>query len=424
MRPSVRFLSVPSLLASLLGVQAVHAVELTEWLRLDGFGTLSAYQADDPVAGVRADQRTSQVTSNKKWRWDGDSQLTTQFTVNPNGEFRGVLQLLAKDDVDKRFRPRVEWAYGSWDVTPSLNLKLGRVVAPVFLLSDTRNVGYAQTPVRPVNTVYQVNPVTSIDGLNLNWSTDLGGGTLGVEAAVGKTDISLTNGQIKINRYTSAALRWNQGPLTLRVGRSDFELDGTLPSTQAALATLASGATGCTNCAAVFADRFRFNGIKGSIDTAALLLELGDFALQSEWARRPSNSTLIPDTSAWYLQASYRVGAWTPYAVLGSLKFSEPALGLQTAPGAPPSATAANAAFDLFLQNRNDRDIRQVGVRWDFRENFALKLQFESMKQTRPPFLGINSVVATPNVPPIGTYTGPAFDGKVNLISVNLDFVF
>ncbi len=414
-------------LGSLLlgGAPPLLAAELTDWLKFDAFGTLAAYQGDDPVAGARADQRTARYTSNKDWRFDGDSQLTTQFTVNAPGPVRGVLQLLSKDDVIDRFRPRVEWLYLGWDASPDLSLKLGRVVAPVFLLSDTRNIGFAQTAVRPNQTVYQVNPITSIDGANLNWSKSLGGGNLAIEAAAGKTDLSLTNGSFQVNRAASLAARWQQGALTLRGGLTTFALDGNLPATQAALNTLSSGATGCTNCAAVFAQRFRFKDIKGDIATLALAAEMGSATLQAEWARRNSNSSLIPDVQGWYLQGSYRIGSWTPYAAAGALRFKEPALGLLTAAAAPAAAAAANAAFDHYLINPNDRKTQQFGLRWDFHESAALKVQLERIKQNRPPFLGINSVVYSPNMPPINpAYRGPGWDGRMNVLSVNLDFVF
>ena len=66
-----------------------------------------------------------------------------------------------------------------------------------------------------------------------------------------------------------------------------------------------------------------------------------------------------------------------------------------------------------------------LGLRWDFHESAALKVQLERIKQNRPPFLGINSVVYSPNMPPINpAYRGPGWDGRMNVLSVNLDFVF
>ncbi|MBH9552208.1 hypothetical protein [Inhella gelatinilytica] len=400
------------------------AVELTPWLKFDGFGTLAAYRGDDPVAGARSDQRTSQYTSNKEWRFDGDSQLTGQFTLNPSGPVRGVLQVLSKDDVTERFKPRVEWLYASWDISADWTVKGGRVVAPVFLLSDTRNVGYAQTAVRPNQTVYQINPITSLDGVNVNWAKAVGGGNLSFEAAFGKTELNLTSGKIDVKRTSSLALKWSQGPWTVRWGRSDFRLDGSLPATQAALNALSSGATACTNCATVLPARFAFTDIKGHIDTLAGTIEQGDWLVQAEWTRRLSNSALVPDIQGWYAQLGYRVGDFTPYAAVGGLKVTEGPLGLQTHPAAPASAAAANAAFEHYLRNPNDRDTWQLGVRWEVRENFALKLQWESIKNTRAPFLGMNSVIYSPTTRPIGTYIGPAWDGKMNVLSVNLDFVF
>lgn len=420
---SLRLLPALPLAAALGAAGTARAVELTDWLRLDGFGTLATYRADDPVAGVRSDQRTSQVTR-RKWRWDGDSQLTTQLTVNPGKPLRGVVQVLAKDDVTDRYKPRIEWLYGSWDATSALNFKAGRVVAPVFMLSDTRNLAYSQVSARPNQSVYQINPITSIDGVYASWGTGLAAGELNIEAAAGKTDITVTAGSIDVKRTVSLAARYAIGAFTARVGYTSFKLDGTLPATQAALNTLGSGATACTNCNAVFAARLPFKDIKGHIATVALGYDDGSWVLSAEWAQRPANSALVPDSKGSFVQAGYRIGSFTPYAAVGKLRFTESPLGLTTAAGAPPAAAAANAAFDLFLQARNDRSSQLIGLRWDFRENFALKLQAEALKLTRPPYLGVDSVVSYPNVPPIGSYAGPAFDGRVKLLSVNLDFVF
>ncbi len=410
-------------LALLLAVSASQATDLTDWLQLDGFGTLGAYRADDKVASVRADQRTANASLDKT-RFDGDTLLSGQLTAHDSGPFRAVLQMLDKDDVARHWHPRVEWLYASWDATADLNFKAGRTVLPLFLLSDTRNVAYAQTTVRPDNAVYQLNPITNLDGAMGTWNTKLLGGDVEVDAAYGSTKVTVATGTVKVKSVDVLAGKWTNGTVTLRAAHSDLKLDAALPGTQAAISHLEAGATGCTNCASVLPAVAPFNNIKGTIDTIAGVYEAGSFSAQAEWLTRQTTSALVPDANAWYLQTSYRLGAFTPYAVVGKLNFKEPALGLTTAAAAPPAAHAANAAFDTFLQSPNDRRIWQIGTRWDFHENMALKLQFENFRNTRNSTIGVSNVVSYPSPPPIGTYAGPKWDGSVNLVTLNFDFVF
>lgn len=411
-----RFLSCLTLL---LGLNA-HAADGEEWLRVEGFGTLSAYRADDAVAGLRAEQRTPQP-SRHDLRFDGDSLLSTQFTLKPAGPVRGVLQLLAKDDISARWRPRAEWLYASWDAQPDLNLKLGRVVLPAFLMSDTRNLGFAHTPVRPPNTVYQINPVTTVDGLALN--AGLIDGKLDLEAAGGGNRIRVAIGQIDFKRLGTVALRWRAEGLNLRLSHTRFALDAQAPGFEAAILAI-SGSPNCSQCQTVLAKRIPLRGITGHLTALAGAYERGPLALQAEWADRHSDSALVPDVRAWYLQGSWRLERWTPYAVLGAVQFHESPLGLQAVAGASQAVVDAIARYDLYLQNRNDRRIWQIGLRRELRENLALKLQLEGLHATRPPFLGVDNIVSTPTVPPIGSYSGPAWDGRLRAVSINLDFVF
>ena len=409
-------------LALVLAVSAGHAADLTDWLQLNGFGTLGAYRADDKVASVRADQRTANASLDKT-RFDGDTLLSGQLTAHNDGPFRAVLQVLDKDDVARHWHPRVEWLYASWDATADLNFKVGRTVLPLFLLSDTRNVAYAQTTVRPDNAVYQLNPITNLDGVSGTWGTKLFGGDLGVDAVYGSTKVTVAAGSVKAKDVSALAVKWSNGTVTLRAAHSQLSIDASLPSTEAAITRLESGATGCTNCAAVL-PALASTSFKAQLNTVAAVYESGSFAAQAEWVSRPTTSALTPDANAWYLQSSYRLGAFTPYGVVGKLNFREAPLGLTTAAAAPPAAHAANSAFDTFLQSQNDRRIWQIGTRWDFAENMALKLQYESFRNTRNSTIGVTNVVSYPSPPPIGTYAGPKWDGKVNLVTLNFDFVF
>lgn len=398
------------------------AGELAEWVKLDGFGTLGAYRSNDAVASMRPDARNANA-SLRDWRFDGDSQLSGQLTLNPNGPLRLVWQVLAKDDIVLHFRPRTEWLYLGWETSTPLSLRAGRLALPVFMLSETRNVAYALTNVRPYSSLYHLNPITKVDGLGAIWRHTLGPGELSLDAVHGRAKVDLTTGRIKARAITALAAQWRQGHWSLRLGRSEYQIDAQLPATLAQLQVLASGATGCANCASVLSARAPAQ-VRAVIDTGGFNLEQGAWTLSGEWMRRRSDSILVADANAWYAQLSRRMGAFTPFLGIGQTRFVEAALGFQSAAGAPPAAQAANAAFDRFLQSANGRRSWQAGLRWDFAENLALKLHYEWLKNTQEIRLGQTGSVSYPAPPPIGSYRGPSWDGQLRVLSLNLDFVF
>lgn len=217
---------------------AAHAFDFFgDMLRIEGFGTVGAFSSDlDPavvpvtatnktVPQVRADIRESHGSVDNNVIWDGDSLLSVQATINPTGRIKGVAQLLSKQDIHASQRPQWEWAYGSWQATSNLNLKLGRVVAPIFMLSDTRNVAYAQTMVRPATTVYTLNPITNLDGGSMLWEDRVAGYDYNIEAMYGRTKVIVPTGTVKIPKVYGLASKWARDEWTARIGWSHFDLD-------------------------------------------------------------------------------------------------------------------------------------------------------------------------------------------------------
>ncbi|MFN3616425.1 MAG: hypothetical protein ACK4K3_01405 [Aquabacterium sp.] len=56
---------------------------------------------------------------------------------------------MAKSTPSGKYEPVVEWAFANWSPAPTLSFRIGRVGAPLFLVSASREVGYTslQVPV-------------------------------------------------------------------------------------------------------------------------------------------------------------------------------------------------------------------------------------------------------------------------------------
>ena len=68
----------------------------------------------------------------------------------------------------------LEWAYLSWDLSPSWTLQVGRKRLPLYYYSDFQDVGYAYTWVRPPTDIYGWE-IVNYNGLNATYRGDWGG---------------------------------------------------------------------------------------------------------------------------------------------------------------------------------------------------------------------------------------------------------
>lgn len=409
--------------ASFAVVPAASADDLSDWLKIDGFGTIGTYKGSSDVAGVRTDQK-QRVVSYNDWRFDGDSQASLQATLNPHGKLKAVLQLISKKDINGSNKPTVEWAYVSYPVTSEIDFKLGRTVAPIFMMSDYRNLNYAQTMARPQTEFYQVNPITYQDGATARWDKKIGSGMLQLEGFFGKTTVSVAGGDVDLNRVKGLSLKWGQDSWSVRGGYSWYDASVIAPTVEANIKTLSSlPSVVCTNCASVISSQATRSGITATISTLGASFDNGEWIAQAEWSKRDTNTVVIPAVSGWNVMAGYRIGDFTPY--VGTSSFSIDSTKTNLTPGAlAPAAVKAQLNYlnqSFMGTGDSSRDAITLGVRWDFARNLALKAQYERMSM-KYPSIGASSGFQSYDTSLLGKSNG--FDGKLSMFTLNLDFVF
>ncbi|MES2299312.1 MAG: hypothetical protein V4582_19890 [Pseudomonadota bacterium] len=405
----------------LLPLPACAGIELGDSISIDGFGTVGMYRAQDGVAGYRADP-TQDVYSRNSTRFDGDSQLSLQATLKPGGPLSGVVQLLSKRDVEGSLRPRVEWAYLSWDVQRDLNLKFGRTVAPIFLMSDYRNLNYAQTMVRPPSDAYVVNPITHQDGVSAAWKRRFSRGALLLEGFYGKTSVQFAQGTVDFSGLWGVAAKWTQGPFVLRAGQVQARLAVQAPAISAGVAAIASlPASYCSNCAGV-GEITQLERSDVTIWTVGAVYERDDWLVHAEWMRHSGGSIAIGQVESAWLMGGYRMGAFTPYVSVSQYMTGTPNPALRAGPAAPPAVRAQLDYLNVsnLAAGNADRKSASLGLRWDVREKMALKFQFDHVR-ARAPQIGTNATMVVPTSL-LGKASG--FDGSIEVFTLNLDFAF
>ena len=76
---------------------------------------------------------------------------------------------------NKDFDAQASWAYLKYDITPNVSFSAGRVRQPMFLYSDTYQVGTTYPWVNPPVEIYSLIPWYNINGATLNLSKSLTG---------------------------------------------------------------------------------------------------------------------------------------------------------------------------------------------------------------------------------------------------------
>lgn len=404
------------LLSLPLAAVADDADDTSRALEFSGFGTLAAYRGGSDGVGVKPDSRTPNA-SQGDWRSNGDTRLAGQLRWQVAEQLEAVVQVLAQDDIARRMRPRTEWAYLGWSPAPSWRFRLGRQTLPFFLVTETRNVGFAQTAVRPMNTLYSLNPGAAVDGLNLSWSGEALGGLVGIDLGGGKARVDLSIGSVDINSTAVLVGNWRRGDWLLRAGVSTYSLD----LKNAGLSGLLKPPA-CANCAEVLGQRAGLSS-DGRLTYVGMVWQPGPWTVTAEATLRDSNSLLIANAAGWYVQASRRIGVWTPYVSFGQTTFREAPLGLQAVPNAPDVAVQGLRLLDTYLQNPFDRRIVQFGLRADLSEHWALKFQQDFWTATRDRSTGRLGEL-TYAAPPLSPPRQNSWDGHASMSTISLDFVF
>jgi len=408
-----------SLLALPLAVSTAYAQD-TSPVRISGFGTAALTWTNTDQAEFARPNQARGARKQPTTGVDSNLGLQADYTVNSWLSFTG--QGLVRKDAEDNYGAELSWAFAKAKVSNEVAIRVGRIGLPVFMISDYRNVGYANTFLRPPAEMYSQVPINNIDGADLTWQHSIGDTTYTAQIAYGSSRADIYGGAEVEGRHLSALnLVAEHGPLTLRVGRADTKisvnnqsaLNGLVNSLQTAGAGYRLPAL--TALAAEIAPKNK----KASFTSVGAGLDWNNIVAQAEYAKRKTESYLN-DTSSWYVMGGYRIGKFLPYvshaklridgAVANTVPAACPA-GYPAACGATVralSGAVGNLKYSGVGQGEQTTD--SIGVRWDFYRSVALKAQVDRVH----PDAG-NGLLSN---------VQPGFRGPVTVGALALDFVF
>jgi hypothetical protein len=393
MRTLVPFWRVgPALLAAALSASAARADEPVPvpvpdprppWFSFSGFGTLGVVHSSEKDADFTSTTfKPGGTGRSHDWSAAVDSLVGAQLAVRPTTKLSAVVQVIAEQKYDDTYWPHVEWANVKYQFTPDLSVRVGRTLLPTFLVSDVRQIAYANPWVRPPLEVYSLVPVTTNDGVDASYRLRIRSAANTLQINAGRSDSRFPSdgpsgfATAKTRGVITFADTIERGFLTVRLnyGQTRF----TIPE----FAPLFDGFRQFGPEGVAIADRYDVDGRRIRFVGAGAVYDPGNWFVMGEWGRIQLRS-VFGDTTGWYASGGYRVRRLvTPYVTLARMEAkgnrSDPGLSLAGLP--PPLAGAAgglNGALDVLLSRKAVQTTVSVGGRWDFRKAAALKVQLD-----------------------------------------------
>jgi hypothetical protein len=418
---------ITGVLAALIAAVPVMAQDAgSSMFKVSGFGTLAATHSSEKYGDFISNFSQPEGPGlTRTTDFGEDSRLGLQLDWKIGAGFSAVVQGVSERRYDKTFRPYVIMAHLKYQISPGLAIRAGRIPYSAYLISDYQKVGYAQPWVRPPVEVYQFNPLTYVNGGDLDWQFNTGpvawsgqilGGSTSTQIAPSAMGVAYTppgqktpDSEWKGDDLWAAGVAANIGHATFRGfylqmkgSFYDAGFDGALGPFAGmgpfvALRTLPPAMGGN----AALADQFQIRRDKVVYESLGFNFDPGNWFFMSEVTRKAGDEDILLAFVSGYATVGVRLGNWTPYAT-GAWKHTTSATG-----NSNPIINALVSGLD------RGQSSYSAGLRWDFLTGMALKAQLDHVKNVAGGYGAFTNTTA--DFQPGGTY---------NLATLALDFVF
>lgn len=343
---------------------------LADMFTYSGFGTAGVLHTDTSDAEYVQTGQTSGGTGGLDFKTD--SKLGLQGTVTPTQWLSGTVQVLSEERFNDSLGPKFEWAFVKLKPLDGLSIRAGEMALPSFLVSDSRNVGYANTWLRAPDEVYGQSTFDTYTGANISYQHAIGSYTVTVDALAGHTKsdfllgpdyIAVINGHNLLGYSASV----DAGAVTGRFSYLKTNIDAVIDGFIAAKLV------------------YTFTSVGATYDRDNVIV-------QSEFITKHTQLTSY-NVNGWYVLGGYRLGKWLPYGIYAAGQ----------TPSGPDSSSPA------WLPGLSKHTI-SAGVRADLIKSVDFKLQIdhETTYPSGSPFINVQ----------------PGFNDSAFVYSFAVDFVF
>ncbi len=382
-------------------------------LKLSGFGTVG-YWLSDSKDDLRFRRELSQNGPKIKDHHElADTRLGLQANYALTDHLEAVGQLVFREKAAYSNRDTVEWAFVKYKPNHDTDLRVGRVGLDTFMLSDYRSVGYAYNWARPSAEFYGWIPFYSLDGGDISKRWTLGDGQLKVKAFAGSTHTGMpwADKSYPLEAVaTGVNATWESDEWRLRLGHTRMRFEKNAPFDQLIPYLQNPVVQALWPSAAAYADDLKLDGQHLHYSVIGLAWERDGWQVSGEVAATSAKTVFAPQGLSAYVSVGRRFNQWVPYATFArNWNTSKLKLSPSPAPVLDPLGAQLNQAYESTHTNQYTA---AVGVRWDFAERLALKLQWD------------RSVISPSGVQMWGDGTIEWRGGSKHIWSATVDFTF
>lgn len=377
-------------------------------LSVNGFGTLGmTYNRTDEAEFIR--DLSQQSGPAAEWSPDVDSRLGLQLGWRFSPEIDLVLQGVSRYNHTGNYEPQLTWAFLRYNPNPGMQVRLGRVALDMYMVADSRDVGYSYLWVRPPVDYYGMRHLSHMDGGDITLRRPVGAGLLWGKLYGGRADEKVSSELPGLildaagSRIYGGHLNYEIGSWRWQLGATEIRYQLTPPSAYLreiqALDYLALVLRPLPEAAqaAALATMLRevIAPVKMQITSAGVAYDRGPFQAQAMVGHlnRPGKEF---DVSSAFVTLGYRIDPVTPYVTLSG------------------AHTKGLAIRDVGLDIPGSAGVTQqtlsLGARYDVAPNVALKTQLD--------FINVDQNLV------LWRSADAGWKGSTTVFSLNLDFVF
>jgi hypothetical protein len=305
-------LRVAGLAAVCLAAIPAFALEQGEH-RFNGFGTVGFTHLGGEDDGRSYGVQGQTIDS---WRGDQLSKFGAQLSYGITDTLGVTVQATAKAQQDE-WKANLEWAYLSLQADDRLMLRAGRLRSPVYMYSESLDVGYSYPWLRLPDEVYSQVQVTNYEGVDAVYTMPLSYGSVTFQLAGGQAknrDYYAYDEQFDIDYGklfgASVSLASNDFG-TLRIGYVEADIKTDITGTVDATA-LGFGASEPLSLLNLDKEKGKFTSIGYQYDN-------GTWISSNEWTSRLIENDGMEAIDSFYLMGGRRFGDFLPHVTYAQL---------------------------------------------------------------------------------------------------------
>lgn len=325
------------------------------------------------------------------WSGRSDSLIGLQFNHNLTPKLDVTLQVLSRalEESDRsEFQPVVDWLFASYQLTPDLRLRLGRLRTPLFLNSEIYTVGYAYPWARPPLDVYSqpITGVSNYDGIHLSFMKPLEFHDLEMALYLGQSEKTILGQYIDMEVLIGGHVELSGDFTTFRYSFLTGKATQVSPESGAA-ADLILAFASVDPIIIDIANQSRLDNKWYKYHALGAHWDAGNWQITAEAnITIPPSEGLGSNIRGGYLSLSRALGQFRPYVVMGHFDFQlndrAEQLIFESYNRIPPGQIAGLDVLRLLTlegYRANDYHGRSstLGIRYDFHTNAAIKAEFQ-----------------------------------------------